>query len=125
MGDQKSKTELEKELRAAPGISVPSLLPGTVVLVETTANVYELLVIGDSHVQVSGTDARFHTPVIGRFVQSVYDPEATMMFAGWIGNNLRMDIEFKNATFRSTPAVSASVHGKGYKYDVFGPEQTN
>lgn len=119
MGEHTSKTDLEKELRAAPGINVPALPPGTVILIETTANVYELRVIGASHVEVSGTDARFHTPVIGRFVQSVYDPEATMTFADWIGANLRMDIEFKNATFRSTPVISASVIGKGYKYDVF------
>src|SRR6266403_1058233 len=102
MGDQKSKTDLEKELRAAPGINVPTLPPGTVILIETTAQVYELTVVSPGHVEVTGTDPRFHVPVIGRFVQSVYDPDATITFAGRIGANLRMDIEFKNATFRST-----------------------
>ncbi len=119
MGDQKSKTELEKELRAAPGINVPDLPPGTVILIETPAQVYELIIVGNSHVIVTGTDHRFHTPVTGRFVQSVYDRDATISFAGWIGANLRMDIEFKNATFRSTPVISACVQGNGFKYDVF------
>jgi len=119
MEGTKSTAELMKDFRAAPGISIPHLLPNTTVLVETTLSVFELRVIDYEHVEVSGTDHRFHTSVIGRFIQSVYDVEGTMKFPGWIGKNLRMDIEFKNATFRSTPAVTACVIGKGYKYNVF------
>ncbi len=119
MGATKSNAELTKEFWAAPGINIPDLLPGTIVIIETTASVFELTVIDYEHVEVTGTDHRFHKPVIGRFVQSVYDVEGTMKFPGRIAKNLRMDVEFKNAMFRSTPAVSAGVRGKGYRYDVF------
>lgn len=115
----KSTAELMKEFWAAPGISIPHLLAGDKVLVETTISVFELVVVAYEHVEMSGTDYRFKRPVIGRFAQSVYDVEGTMKFPGWIGKNLRMDVEFQNATFRSTPVVSASVQGKGYRYDVF------
>ncbi len=119
MGKTKSTTELMKEFRAAPGVSIPHLLPATIVLIETTMSVFELVVIDYEHVEISGTDYRFHTPIIGRFIQSVYDVDGVMKFPGWIGKNLRMDVEFQNATFRSTPAVSVGVIGKGYRYDVF------
>lgn len=119
MATPPTTAEIEKELRAQPGIDIPNLPPGTKILVETTMSVFELVVIDADHVAVSGTDHRFHTPVVGRFIQSVYDVDGNMKFPGWISKNLRMDIEFKNALFRSTPAVSAGVVGKGFRYDVF------
>lgn len=119
MGTVKSTEQKIQEIWKAPGIIVPSLAPGTKLIIETTAVVFELQVIDHEHVQVNGTDPRFHKPVVGRFIQSVYDAEATMKFPGWIGKNLRMEIEFANATFSSTPVISAGVIGKGYHYDVF------
>ena len=121
MEGTKSTAGLIKDFRAAPGISIPHLLPNTKVLVETTLSVFELRVIDYEHVEITGTDHRFHTPIIGRFIQSVYDVAGAIKFPGWIGKNLRMDIEFKDAMFRSTPVVAGCVIGEGYRYDVFGP----
>jgi hypothetical protein len=119
MAKLKSNTEILKELRAQPGISIPHLSPGTKVLVETVHSIFEFTVVDYEHVEVTSTDHRFHKPVVGRFIRSVYDMAGTMEFPHWIGNNLRMELEFRNAMFRSTPVVSACVIGKGYKYDVF------
>lgn len=119
MGATKSREELIKDFWRAPGINIQNLLPGTTVIIETTASIIELVILDYEHVEMSGTDPRFHKPVVGRFIQSVYDVEGTMKFPGRIAQNLRIDVEFANATFRSTPAVSAGVRGKGFKYDVF------
>lgn len=113
--------ELVAHIKAQPGVNITRLLPGTKVLVETTQNVFEFEITHPSMnlVRVRGSDPRLRPGITGQLIHSAYDIEATIILPDWIGKGLRMHIAFKNATYVSTPILSARIDGLGWHYDVF------
>lgn len=107
--------------KAQPGVNIGRLAEGTKVLVETTQNVFELQVIQPmlNLVHVRGSDPRLRPGVTGQLIHSAYDINGKVIIPDWIGKGLRMHIMFKNATYQSTPVLSARVSGNGWHYDVF------
>jgi hypothetical protein len=109
------------ETPARPGIDIRRQAAGTVILVETDMGLHEITVINpcQATVQVSGSDPRFHRPVLGRFLQSVSALNPAAKINGWIGQAMRMVIAFRNAPFESGVVLAATVQGPGWHYDVF------
>jgi hypothetical protein len=116
--------ELLRELSRQPGIRISKLRNADRVLVETINAIYELEVLDPStgFVRASATDITLHKPTVCRFEQSTFGPDVSIR--DWITQQMRMELKFKNATFVSTPAISARVDGKSadgrkWHYEVF------
>lgn len=103
------------------GIDIRERAVGDTILIETDVGVLELVVVQPDAalVRVSGTDYRLHKPTIGRitFSESVVEPPDKR--DGWIGPLRRVHIAFLNAIFISGVALSATVRGGRWYYDVF------
>jgi len=109
------------ELRAKPGIDLHKLKPGTILFLETNLCLYELKILNSARclIEISGTDEGLKQLIVGQFVASIYPVDPTVRLDAWIGQNLAMEIHFKNEDYVSGPIISARVKGKGWGYDVF------
>lgn len=110
------------DLRARPHIDVSRQPAGTNILVETTQGILEIDVLdpADGLIRLSGTDPKIKAPRTCRLLQSDYDLQGVIFLPKWIGKELRMKIEFANATFHCSATLSAAIRLKSGKYyDVF------
>jgi hypothetical protein len=96
------------------GIDIQRLAPGTSILLETDAHVYELKVMNPALglVAISSTDSTLRQATVGQLLSS-----GTKNW--WIGKGLAMRLRFRNGIYTSGPVASARVRGKGWYYDVF------
>lgn len=119
MDDLSTTDQMLYRFRAQPGIAPSRLAAGTKILVETSQIVYEIELLGGSLVRLSGSDRYLASPKTCRFVKSVYDPHGLCSIDDWITKSMRMVFQFADTFFMTNVVQSASVHGDGYKYDVF------
>lgn len=107
-------------LRHKPGIDLRLLKLGTIVFLETNLCLYELKVLdSDCLIEISSTDDALKQPTIGRFVASIYPIDPAVRLEEWIGQNLVMEIRFRNGNYLSGPIISASLKGSDWNYEVF------
>lgn len=100
------------------GIDLTRRQPGEVILVETTEGIYEII-LDDPKLAlalVTGTDLRLRQPTLCQIRQSSF---GNKVFPNWIGLGLRMQFTFRNCVHETTVALSASVSGAGWWYEVF------
>jgi hypothetical protein len=106
---------------AHPGIDITRQPIGTTILVETDTGLHELIVVNPQQatVQITGSDPRFHKPILGRLLQSVSALEPLVKLNHWIGRAMKMVIAFRGEPYTSGIVLSATVKGPGWHYDVF------
>jgi hypothetical protein len=117
----KTVSQLEAELRAAPGIDITKLPLNSKLIVETTAAVYEFSILNPTQglVSVTSVDSRFAKGSVCRIERSTYDLEGKVSVPYWVGKHLRMQLTFKNGILPCAIAVSARIEGDGWHYNVF------
>jgi hypothetical protein len=114
-------SEITAALKSQPGINITRLAAGNVVLVETEGAIYELTVLNpvEGVVRMSATDPHLKNKRVGKFLQSTFVHDRRVSIPRWIGKAMKMELRFPDMTFQATSAVSASVYGDGWHYDVF------
>ena len=108
-------------LKSQPGIDVAKQKPGTKIIVETDNLIFELKVIDPSkgYVEVTSNSPLLREPTIGQYLRGVYVLDASVGIDHWIGRTMQMFLRFRNGDFLTGPAVTASLSGEGWSYDVF------
>ncbi len=101
------------------GIDITKQKAGTIIMVETEDDhlfEIEITIPGKGVVEVSGTEPRLKSTVLGVLTHSFSDKT---QINHWIGMLLRMSLVFKNGSYESAPVVHASVKRSGWEYDLF------
>ena len=101
------------------GIDVAKLKADTILIVETSKWMYQLVLHDPSlcTVMVESGDHCFEGPALGQYQGAVVTK--TKMRPRWIGKGMPMSIRFRNDVYVSEPVQSVVVCGKGWEYEVF------
>jgi len=108
-------------LKKQPGIDITKQQPGTKIIVETDNLIFELKVIDPSKglVEATSNSPVLREPTLGQYLRGVYVLDASVGIDHWIGRTMQMFIRFRNGDYLTGPAVTASLYGPGWTYDVF------
>ena len=122
-------TETQESLRERGGVDLTKLQVGVKVLVETTAGIYELIIVvpETGHVSVKGTVPPFqaHEAMQTTLEQSIWDDKGKVFIPCWIGKAMRM--VFRDADqklFATHSVMSAKVESPdgSWSYEVWENE---
>ncbi len=103
------------------GVIEPNkLAPNTLILVETTAQVFEFLTREDGKIWATGAGKRGFGRQSAEFVGSI-DQNGTL-FADMIVRNHHLIIKLVDGRYTTGCVKSASIQGNGYKYELWSDE---